>query len=202
MRRPQRPFTVEKKRGARAVAGERPQGAPERSDFEPPAPQPQPFDHARAAAEALFGGAAGTARRKAAEENPEPAPAQKPAQTDETLGGPAPGGGRILQSLLDNAATAPEPEPEPAPRRRGRKPGSRNKPKTPAEAPASAANAPLFDFEDESERPALVTPAPAMAAPAPGPSPARLALRRAGRVERASLPRAERWKARLPNYAR
>jgi len=212
MRRPQRPFTVERKRGARAAAGERPQATPELMDFEAPAPQPQPFDHARAAAEALFGGAAGAARRKAAEENPEPASAQEPAQTGAALPGAAPGGGRILQSLLETAATTPEAEPEPAPRRRGRKPGSRNKPKAPTEAPARAgkANAPLFDFEDEIE---LATheaqapdQAPLMAAPAQAPAlapaPARFALRRLGRVERGSLPRAERWKARLPSYAR
>lgn len=206
MRRPQRPFTVERKRGARAAAGDRPQAAPELSDFEPPAPPPQPFDHARAAAEALFGGAAGAARRKAAEENPEPASAQELAQTGAALPGAAPGGGRILQSLLEPAGTTPEAELDPAPRRRGRKPGSRNKAKAPTEAPARArkASAPLFDFEDESEPAVLEMRAPDRA---PGMAatplaPARLALRRPGRVERGSLPRSERWKARLPSYAR
>jgi hypothetical protein len=92
-----------------------------------------------------------------------------------------------------------DPEGDPAaapPKRRGRKPG----PAAPADAREDAdldgeldADADMIEDDDGWME----------AAPAPAALPAELpTLRRAGRVPRSELPRGERWKARLPRYAR
>lgn len=179
MRRPVRPFTVERKRGSRTGPALRePEDAPQPTlSFEPfPSPEPPTptFDAARAAAEALFSGGA-----------------RKPDVQ-----------GRILPSLIEPPPILPEPEPERPTNRRGRKPGSRNKPKVLSGAqptltpPAAAFEEPLAAESIFAE----VDPPPAPAAAAAPAKP--LVLRRRGRLARAELARGDRWRARLPRFAR
>lgn len=190
MRRPVRPFTVEHKKSGRAAP------APESAVIEMPLPPPEPartkpLEGGRwAAAEALFS---------------IPAPSEPAAPTSQIAPGAT---GRILPSLDEPPAPVFVFEDE-APKRRGRKPGSRNKaPKIERErqGPQTVDNVVrnVFEFwarEDadaesvEQQSPAVVAPAPAAVAPP-------LELRRRGRLAREELPRSERWKARLPRFAR
>ena len=171
MRRPIRPFTVERKRGARPTPLRDPGSEPPASPVTAPIlPEPRAPGGANwAAAEALFRGAG---ERKA----------------------DAPG--RILQSLVEPPAPEPEREPEP-PVRRGRKPGSRNKPKTPEPTEQSPTPAEIDLLAPEEPQPAARPNDDAEAAPA-----VVIALHRRGRLSREDLPRGERWKARLPRFAR
>lgn len=180
MRRPIRPFTVERKRSGRQAPG----AEATVLDLAPPQPAPvetKPAGAPRwAAAEALFSTSA---------------PAQSGAAA---AGSAAPPARRILPSLV-------EPAPAPAfetddPPRRGRRPGSRNKSpragETQGPKTVETVMRNVFEFwarEDDAE---AAQPARA-AAPAPD-----LVLQRRGRVARAELPRGERWKARLPRFAR
>ena len=170
MRRPIRPFTVERKRGARPTPLRDPASeAPAAPITAPIMPEPRAPGAANwAAAEALF--------RGAGERKPD-----------------APG--RILQSLVEPPAPEPERDPEPQVRR-GRKPGSRNKPKTPQQAEQSPEPADIALFAPEEPQPAARMD-DAEAAPA-----VVIALHRRGRLSREDLPRGERWKARLPRFAR
>lgn len=203
MRRPIRSFTVELKKPSRGATPDAP--APLTA---PPAtvePQrPRAADPNRATAEALFA----------------PQPARAPEAPARAGAGGAPTG-RILPSLEEQPSPFADYEPlEHEPRRRGRKPGSKNKPKPAAETTAEPARR---GRKPGSKNRPKVTPAPehwitpdaalipaeendeANAAPAPqAPAPAAPleSLRRIGRVARSELPRAERWKARLPRFAR
>lgn len=194
MRRPLRPFTVETKKGARrADKPSQPVQAPS------PFLEPEPVTERRRsspqmkAAQALF-------------EKPEPARA---------LPGVPEAGARILRSLI-------EPPPPPLifddiadePKRRGRKPGSKNKPRDVSLSPKTLARPESFaspkhrskfaafmvDGEAEQPEAPRAQPAPQLATLQ---QPADLtSLRRNGRLSRDQLPRGERWKARLPRYAR
>jgi hypothetical protein len=189
MRRQIRPFTIEHKRGGRSPQPMEPQ------PFEVPAPSPEPAPVNAtgatrwAAAEALFSA-------------PSPAP-NKPTEPE-----PAATTGRILPSLIEPPPPAPVYDVEDAPRRRGRKPGSRNKPREghgPKKIDAVMRN--VFDFwareEEESPKAEVAAAAPAVHVRAPAPTPAApLRLLRRGRVAREDLPRGQRWKARLPRFAR
>ncbi len=190
MRRPVRPFTVEHKKSSRAAPAQEPPVVEMPSP--PPEPvRPKPTEGGRwAAAEALFSipapGAAGT-----------PDYASTAGVT-----------GRILPSLDEPQAPVFVFEDE-APKRRGRKPGSRNKaPKIERErqGPQTVDNVVrnVFEFwarEDagaelvDRESPAVVAPTPVAVLPS-------LELRRRGRLAREELPRGQRWKARLPRFAR
>lgn len=188
MRRPVRPFTVEHKKSGRAAPTQ------EAGPVEmPPLPEPaapKAVDGGRwAAAEALFS---------------IPAPSVTAASVTTASGVT----GRILPSLDEPQAPVFVFEDE-APKRRGRKPGSRNKtPKIERERhdPQTIDNVVrnVFEFWSreeaaagaaEGESPAMVAPAPAVVLPP-------LELRRRGRIAREELPRGERWKARLPRFAR
>lgn len=194
MRRPVRPFTVEHKKSGRATTAQEP------AVMEMPAPPPEPVRQTSqeggrwAAAEALFSIPA-----------PDAVEATYPV-------GAAGGTGRILPSLDEPAAPAFVFEDE-APKRRGRKPGSRNKPRAPLDdhGPKTIDNVMrnVFEFwahEEEKNEPVeeeieAITPLFDEAASAPivlQP----LALRRRGRLDREELPRGQRWKARLPRFAR
>jgi hypothetical protein len=199
MRRQIRPFTIERKRTTRAAGAE---SAPLLDLAPPPAPAPiapqRPEVHRFAAAEALFAAPAPAART-------EPT---GPAKTTIT--------GRILPSLVEPPAAAPD-LPEEQPRRRGRKPGSRNKAREPLHGEAqgsdpqrSGAQGPksidavmrnLFEFWAAEGEQADEAPAPGVRADAAEPA-APLHLRRRSRLARNELPRGQRWKARLPKYAR
>ncbi len=211
MRRPVRSFTVEHKRGARQVTGI------DTPLLETPAPTPMPEPPRQwapeptrwAAAEALF--------------SIPPADAPEPAIADEPT---------ILRRILPslNEPAAPAYEYEEAPKRRGRKPGSRNKtsramrqehgPKTVNSSIRSAFEIWARDEEAEDVRVVSAQTLPeasalesyaveshaaepcaveshAIAADAPP-----LSLNRRGRLVRADLPRALRWQARLPRFAR
>lgn len=198
MRRPVRPFTVEHKRGAR-------QGSVSDSpSFDTPAPMPTPMpEPARysapeptrwAAAEALF--------------------SIPPADAPQAVIGSEPASlRRILPSL--NEPAAPAYEFEEAPKRRGRKPGSRNKTsRTIREEHGSKAINSVSrnvyelwaqDGEAEDAHAAEVVPLPetsAVESYAADINVTPLALSRRGRLVRADLPRALRWQARLPHFAR
>jgi hypothetical protein len=116
--------------------------------------------------------------------------------------------GRILPSLDEPPAPVFVFEDE-APKRRGRKPGSRNKTqRTPREDHGAQTSdnvvRNVFEFwsrEDAGAEP-VGRESPAVVAPAPAVVPPSLELRRRGRVAREELPRGERWKARLPRFAR
>ena len=204
MRRPVRPFTVEHKKSGRATTAQEP------AVMEMPAPPPEPErskpqEGGRwAAAEALFS---------------IPSPSVEDAPYPEAGAG---GTGRILRSLDEPAAPAFVFEDEPI-KRRGRKPGSRNKPRAPRDdqGPKTIDNVMrnVFEFwtrEEEAENTNgagtdAVTPVSIEAESAPillqplelQPLELQpLALRRRGRLDRAELPRGERWKARLPRFAR
>ncbi len=205
MRRPVRPFTVEHKRGARSAP------VSDTPMLETPTPMPMPMpEPARqwapeptrwAAAEALF--------------SIPPADAPEPAFAEPT------NLGRILPSL--NEPAAPAYEFEDAPKRRGRKLGSRNKtsramreghgPKT-----INTVMRNVFEFwarDEEAEdvqTPEIAAAHEVMATYTPAPSAPDLfaaraditpgALTRRGRLVRGDLPRALRWQARLPRFAR
>ena len=206
MRRPVRPFTVDHKRGPR------PAPVSDTPMLETPMPMPMPMPElARqwapeptrwAAAEALF--------------SIPPADAPEPALAEPT------NLGRILPSL--NEPAAPAYEFENAPKRRGRKLGSRNKtsramreghgPKTiitvtrnvfefwARDVEADDAKA-VHDIEAEHEVKAAHAPAPsAPGLVAAGADVTSIALARRGRLVRGDLPRALRWQARLPRFAR
>lgn len=179
MRRPIRPFTVERKRSGRAAP------AAEAPLLDLPAPPPETTKAAEAprwaAAEALFS---------------TPSPADG-ANASPVFAEPA---RRILPSLIEPTVPLPKFDVEDAPRRGGRKPGSRNKSsrarETQGPKTVETVMRNVFEFwarEDESAEPAPVV------AYAPAPA---LALRRRGRIAREELPRGERWKARLPRFAR
>lgn len=200
MRRQIRPFTVERKRNARAPAPETPESGIEKDSSpaplapEPPQPllAPKKTDAPRwAAAEALFS-------------TPAPAAAAAPSPAS------APGAGRILPSLDEPAPVLhPSYDVDEAPKRRGRKPGSRNKPRNmprdPQQGPKTIGTVmrDLFEFwaKEDAENGDARTSEPPAAAP-DGAAPAPLALRRRGRAVRDELPRGQRWKARLPRFAR
>ncbi len=198
MRRSIRPFTVEKKKGGRAAEKTATATAPPSvfADFEEPTPPRKSARHNPnlAAAEALFGRPTETqAKAKAAEAED------------------ANGKGRILQSLEELPPSPLEQMLAEPPTRRGRKPGSKNKAKEPDEA--APAEPKKRGRKPGSKNKPRVTPDAAETmledvAPAPfaqqlnftitplGP------LRRLGRLDRSELPRGERWKARLPRFAR
>lgn len=196
MRRPIRTFTIERKRPARIVMSNE---AP-LLDLAPPPPPPEPMPANRpavprwAAAEALFA--------------PQPAPPAPSAKN-----GSAPVTGRILQSLVEPPATPIPDLEEDMPKRRGRKPGSRNKARVPLHTPDAqdaGAHGPrtiekvmrnLFEFWVAEEDAPAVEGAEERA-PAAAPSAQPLQLRRRSRIAREKLPRGERWKARLPKFAR
>lgn len=199
MRRQIRPFTIERKRGSRTTGAE----APLLDLAPPPAPTPsapqRPEAHRFAAAEALFSAPAPS--------RPASASAYEPANTDRS-----PITGRILPSLVEQPAPQRDLTDE-EPRRRGRKPGSRNKAREPlpganiqafdpqstgAHGPRTIENVMrnLFEFWAAEDEQTAQTPA-AKADPATP-----LQLRRRSRIARAELPRGERWKARLPKFAR
>ncbi|MFN3889067.1 MAG: hypothetical protein ACK4MV_01630 [Beijerinckiaceae bacterium] len=193
MRRQIRPFTVERKRSGRPVAlGEAPL-----LDLPPSRPEPvapKSADVPRwAAAEALFS-------------MPAPEAREQTAASDE----PAPGG-RILPSLVEPPppVLAPSYDVDEAPRRRGRKPGSGSKTtraRAGEQGPKTIENVMrnLFEFwareDDCAEAPAPVASTPTSAPDAAPAAP--ISLRRRGRITREELPRAQRWKARLPRFAR
>ncbi len=200
MRRQIRPFTIERKRNGR------PAQAAETQPLDMPAPPPEPppmKTHGQsmwAAAEALF--------------STPVKPAGNPESEGQTAAdGSQPNGGRILPSLIEPEAPAPTPSyaVEDAPRRRGRKPGSKNKvQRTPRDNQGphtfDTAARNIFEFWAQEEDAELPAPAPVAATEAPE-APAvtnviPLDLRRRGRVDRAELPRGQRWKARLPRFAR
>ncbi len=116
--------------------------------------------------------------------------------------------GRILPSLDEPPAPVFVFEDE-APKRRGRKPGSRNKaPKIERErqGPQTIDNVVrnVFEFwarEDAGAEP-VEQEGPAVVAPTSAAVPPPLELRRRGRLAREELPRGQRWKARLPRFAR
>jgi len=190
MRRSIRPFTVETKKTARrADKVDQPPQASMKSLFIEPEPVVEVRRHSpqRAAAEALFDG---------------PAPVRAQPGAPEA-------GARILQSLIEPPVFQGYDDllEEPVVRR-GRKPGSKNKPREDAPPPRQGRTLrPSWaDFIAEAEAPAsepeiefAFTPRPAALAP----EPAELtSLRRSGRMARDYLPRGERWKARLPKFAR
>lgn len=196
MRRQIKPFTVERKRNARAAGPETADsGAARDSIPAPPAPEapqllvaPKRSDAPRwAAAEALF---------------------STPAPTWAGPPGPAgaPASGRILPSLDEPAPVLhPSYDVDEPPKRRGRKPGSRNKPRDPQQGPKTIGTVmrDLFEFwaKEDAESGVARTSEPPAAAPDDA-APAPPGLRRRGRVERDELPRGQRWKARLPRFAR
>ncbi len=99
-------------------------------------------------------------------------------------------GARILQSLIEPPVFQGYDDllEEPVVRR-GRKPGSKNKPREDAPPPR----------QGRTLRPSWAD----FIAEAEAPEPAELtSLRRSGRMARDYLPRGERWKARLPKFAR
>lgn len=208
MRRQIRPFTVERKRAGRVAPAT--EALPPEPLVRLPEPAPvKTFDPPGwAAAEALFSTPA-PEKRKAAE----PAAAGSTATT-----------GRILQSLIEPPAPTPSYAVEDAPsaysseerpKRRGRKPGSRNKispSRNDEQGPKTIGNVmrSLFEFwANEDEQPAQVQAGPGMPEAArsvpqtahdfPATSPR---LLRRGRAAREDFPRGERWKARLPRFAR
>jgi len=200
MRRQIRPFTIERKRGPRTTGAD----APLLDLAPPPAPAPntpqRPEVHRFAAAEALFS-------------TPAPAAPTSSSAADSANTGKTAITGRILPSLVEPPAQHRADLADDEPRRRGRKPGSRNKAREPLpganiqtfDPPSKDAQGPLtignvmrnlFEFwAAEDEQPAQTPVAKAE------PVPARQ-LRRRSRIARAELPRAERWKARLPKFAR
>ncbi|MDP2356700.1 MAG: hypothetical protein Q8M31_11655 [Beijerinckiaceae bacterium] len=207
MRRPVRPFTVERKRGARPapVADTPLLETPTPMAMPEPARQWAPEPTRWAAAEALF--------------SIPPADAPEPVFAEPT------NLGRILPSLDEPAA--PAYEFEAAPKRRGRKLGSRNKtsratreghgPKTlqtvmrnvfefwvrDEEAEARAPEAEAAQISAGHDVKAAHMPSPS--APeffSAGAVLTRGALNRRGRLVRGDLPRALRWQARLPRFAR
>jgi hypothetical protein len=194
MRRQIKPFTIEHKRGGRS-----PQPVePLPFDIPAPPPEPAPVNSSGAtrwaAAEALFS-TQSPAPDKASD--PEPAVVRPAATT-----------GRILPSLIEPPAPTPVYDVEDAPKRRGRKPGSRNKPREgqgPKTIDTVMRN--VFEFwtreEEEEERPEteVAAAAPAIPVLALG-AVVQLRLKRRGRVAREELPRGQRWKARLPRFAR
>jgi hypothetical protein len=195
MRRPTRSFTIERKKGARAGQDKAADAAP--PPFEPPAPpQPKsrPADANRAAAEALFKaparatGATDAPERRilqSLEEAPPKFENYQPLAEEPKKRGRKPG-----------SKNKPKDGIADAPKKRGRKPGSKNKPKT-AEPVLSTAAWALMDDEDDvvaSTTPLVVAPPRAVTAVQ--------ALRRTGRIPRAELPPGQRWKARLPRFAR
>ena len=192
MRRSIRPFTVETKKTARrADKVDQPPQASMKSLFIEPEPVVEVRRHSpqRAAAEALF---------------------DKPAPVRAQPGAPE-AGARILQSLIEPQVFPGYDELLEQPVvRRGRKPGSKNKPREDAPARAGQqksqsawskfmAEAQERASEPETELAFAFAPTPAPLAP----EPAELtSLRRNGRLSRDQLPRGERWKARLPKFAR
>lgn len=193
MRRPIRPFTVETKKGARRA--DKPSEAAPMPFLEL---EPEPVAERRRA----------TPQMKAAQalfEKPAPAPAQPGAPE---------AGARILRSLVEPPPILPVFDDIPdEPKRRGRKPGSKNKPREGALASSRLASAkkpahPLWpDFMVIVDATGSVT----ASAPEPAYEPAAISaaapleltsLRRKGRLARDQLPRGERWKARLPRFAR
>ncbi|MDB5572355.1 MAG: hypothetical protein JWN93_3538 [Hyphomicrobiales bacterium] len=186
MRRPLRPFTVEKKQGSRPAekTASTPAALPVFADLlEDPAPRKSAHrDPNLAAAEALFSRPAAAesdaadARRilPSLEELP-PTPLEQLLAEEPKRRGRKPGSRNKPKALGEESAAEP--------RKRGRKPGSKNKPRT---APG---------LEPEFMDNFVVEPAPATFAPL-------TSLRRLGRIPRAELPRGERWKARLPRFAR
>ncbi|MBX9760032.1 MAG: hypothetical protein K2Y29_14740 [Beijerinckiaceae bacterium] len=200
MRRPIRTFTIERKRPPRiTILNDQPL-----FDLTPPPPPAPPAENRPsvprwAAAEALFA----------------PQPQASPSSSSKN-GASAPITGRILQSLVEPPAPQVPDFAEDMPKRRGRKPGSRNKariPLHPADAQDMDAQGPrtiekvmrnLFEFwaaEDDAPATEAVAVAPSQTPVAVTPAPA-LQLRRRARIAREELPRGERWKARLPKFAR
>ncbi len=197
MRRPVRPFTIERKRGARAAPTSDTLVLEPPTPFVTPLPEPPrqwaPEPTRWAAAEALF--------------SIPPADAPEPALGEPTQSR------RILPSL--NEPAAPAYIFEEAPKRRGRKPGSRNKPRAAPETQGPktidtvvrnvfalwAQGEVAYDALDAPEAvltvAAIVQNASATLVDAPP-----LALSRRGRLVRADLPRGVRWQARLPRFAR
>lgn len=194
MRRPTRSFTIERKKGARAGQDKVADAAP--PPFEPPAPpQPKsrPADANRAAAEALFKAPARAAKASDAperrilqslEEEPPKFENYQPLAEEPKKRGRKPGSKNKPKEIVAEG-----------PKKRGRKPGSKNKPKTTEPVLSTAAWA-LMDDEDVAETAAPLAIAPPRAVTATH------ALRRAGRIPRAELPPGQRWKARLPRFAR
>lgn len=187
MRRPIRPFTVETKKGARRA--DKAEAAPTPFlELEPePVAERKRSTPQMKAAQALF---------------------DKPAPASAQPGAPE-AGARILRSLIEPPPVLPVFDDFPEePVRRGRKPGSKNKPREGALASAKNRERPLWlDFmangdageheaasapEPDYEPPAILTVAPLNLT----------SLLRKGRLARDQLPRGERWKARLPHFAR
>jgi len=188
MRRPIRPFTVETKKGARrAEKGSEVTPTPF-LELEPePVAERQRSTPQMKAAQALF---------------------DKPVPTPVQPGAPE-AGARILRSLIEPQPVLPVFDDFPdEPVRRGRKPGSKNKPREGALASAKKRGLPTWpDFmviidasvaKTASALGPLYEPAAILAAA----STELTSPRRAGRLARDQLPRGERWKARLPRFAR
>lgn len=187
MRRPIRPFTVETKKGARRADKAETTPTPF-LELEPePVAERQRSTPQMKAAQALF---------------------DKPAPTPAQPGAPE-AGARILRSLIEPPPVLPVPDDFPdEPVRRGRKPGSKNKPREIALLGSKKPELPLWldciangdvgeqeaasVAEPSHEPPAILTAAPLELT----------SLLRKGRIERDQMPRGERWKARLPRFAR
>lgn len=226
MRRQIRPFTVERKRSGRQAGTEAMLPDPPVSSPEPmpvktfDAPRETPRDAPRwAAAEALFSTPAPEARKEST------GAADSPASTGRILQSlvepPAPAPAYAVEDAPGSYSGMD------APKRRGRKPGSRNKTaqaRNPAKGDEQGPKTidhvmrNLFEFwADEDEQPAEAQAAPQtapLAAPgapqvaAPASPVARdaaaepLRSPRRGRALREEFPRGQRWKARLPRFAR
>ena len=187
MRRPIRPFTVETKKGARRA--DKTEAAPTPFlELEPePIAERKRSTPQMKAAQALF---------------------DKPAPTPAQPGAPE-AGARILRSLIEPPPVLPVFDDFPdEPMRRGRKPGSKNKPREVALVSARKPELPLWldctANGDAGEQEAATAPEPSRESSAIlTAAPLELtSLLRKGRIERDQMPRGERWKARLPRFAR
>jgi hypothetical protein len=185
MRRPIRPFTVETKKGIRRA--DKAEGTPTPFlELEPePVAERRRSTPQMKAAQALF---------------------DKPAPASAQPGAPE-AGARILRSLIDPPTVLPVCDDFPGEAvRPGRKPGSKNKPRE-GVLPKNRERPLWPDFmtngdagapEATSASEAVYEPSGILTA-----TPLQLtSLLRKGRLARDQFPRGERWKARLPRFAR